>query len=76
MKKLRIDYDSPIDALIAVTKRLSVAEDRHRMTSEEFYDKFTKGQLEDSICFTEWANDYQHFVATRYEIEKHLSHVA
>ncbi len=49
MKKQRIDYDSPIDALIAVTKRLSVAEDHHRMTSEEFYDKFTKGQSEDSI---------------------------
>ncbi len=76
MKKRRIDYNSPIDALIAVTKRLSVAEDHYRMTSEEFYDKYTKGQSNDSICFTEWANDYQHFIAVRFEIEKHLSHVA
>lgn len=32
--------------------------------------------MEDSIDFVEWANDYQHYVALRIEIEKQLRHVA
>ena len=76
MRKERVEYDSPVDALVAITKRLSVYEGRYDMTSEEFFDKFAKGQSEDSEDFVEWANDYRHYVAIRREIEAHLQHVA
>ena len=76
MRKQRIEYDSSIDALVAITKRLSVNEDRYRMASEDFYDKFSKGHLDDSVDFIEWANDYQHYLALRHEIERQIQHVA
>ena len=76
MRKQKIEYDSPIDALVAVTKRLSNYESQYKMASEEFFDKFSKGQSEDSEDFVEWANDYQHFIAIRREIEGNLQHVA
>ena len=76
MRKERVEYDSPVDALVAITKRLSVYEGRYDMTSEEFFDKFAKGQSKDSEDFVEWANDYRHYVAIRREIEVHLQHVA
>lgn len=72
MKKQRIEYDSPVDALVAVAKRLSIYETRYRMASEEFFDKFSKGQLEDTEDFIEWANDYQHYIVLRREIEAHV----
>jgi len=75
MRKQRIEYDSPVDALVAIAKRLSIFETRYRMTSEEFFDKYNKGQSEDSEDFVEWANDYQHYVAIRREIEAHVLHV-
>ena len=62
MKKQISEYNSPVDALIAVTKRLSIFENKYRMETEDFFDKFSKGQMEDSIDFTEWANDYQHYI--------------
>jgi len=65
MRKQINKYDSPVDALIAVTKRLSIFEDRYRMATEDFFDKFSKGQMEDSIDFIEWSNDYQHYLAIR-----------
>lgn len=74
MKKQRIEYDSPVDALVAIAKRLSVYEGRYQIASEEFFDKFTKGQSEDSEDFVEWANDYQHYLAIRREIEAQLQH--
>ena len=76
MRKQRTEYDSPVDALVAVAKRLSVYEDQYQMASEDFFHKFGKGQIEDSVDFVEWANDYEHYVAIRNDIERHLRNVA
>jgi hypothetical protein len=76
MRKQRIEYDSPVDALVAIAKRLSVYEGRYEMTSEEFFNKFSKGQSEDSEDFVEWANDYQHYMALRRELEAQVHRVA
>ncbi|NIA31750.1 MAG: hypothetical protein GWP06_17805 [Actinobacteria bacterium] len=76
MKKQRIEYKSPVDALVAVAKHLSTFEDRYKMATEDFFDRFHKGQMEDSIDFIEWSNDYQHYLAIKFDIEKRLRHVA
>lgn len=76
MKKERTEYSSPVDALVAVAKRLSIYEERYGRTSEDFFDSFEKGKEEDLVDFVQWANDYQHYLAIRFEIEKHLLHVA
>jgi hypothetical protein len=76
MRKQRDEYDTPVDALVAVAKRLSLYENRYHLTSEEFFNGYQNGRMEDSKDFVEWANDYQHYLAIRLEIEKHLPHVA
>jgi hypothetical protein len=76
MRKSIISYDSIVDALVAVSKRLSSFEERHNMASEDFYYKFKKGQVADDIDFIEWSNDYQHYLAIRHELEKQLENVA
>ena len=76
MQKQTTKYDSSLDALVAVAKRLSTYEERYSKSSEEFYDKYSKGSLKDSIDFTEWSNDYQHFLTIRRDLEKHLQNVA
>lgn len=76
MRKQRIEYDSPVDALVSITKRLSVYEARYLVASEGFFDKYNKGKSEDSEDFVEWANDYENYIAIRSEIEGRLQHVA
>ena len=76
MKKQRDEYDSPLDALITLAKKLNVNESRYQMSSEDFFDKFSKGLLEDSIDFIEWSNDYQHYTTVKFDIERHLQNVA
>jgi len=76
MRKQRIEYDSPVDALVAITKHLSSYEARYKITSEEFFNSFIKGQLEDSEDYVEWANDYKHYVVVRRDIEDQLHNVA
>jgi hypothetical protein len=76
MQKQRIEYASPVDAIVAVAKRLSVYETRYQMSTEDFFDKFTKGQMDDALDFVEWANDYRHFMAIKLELEKFRRHAA
>lgn len=67
MIKQRIQYTSPLDALIAISKRLSLYEDKQGINSEDFFDQYTKGQLSDDVIFIEWANDYQHYLSLQSE---------
>jgi len=46
------------------------------MTSEEFFNSFINGQLEDSEDYIEWANDYKHYVMLRRDIVDQLHNVA
>ena len=46
------------------------------MESEDFSEKYFKGQLEDSADMVEWANDYEHFISIRQDIEGQLRNVA
>jgi len=76
MKKQTIKYDSPVDSLVAVSKRLSVYEDKYKRSSEDFYNDFNKGVLDDSEEFIEWSNDYQHFLVIKESIQTRPQHVA
>ena len=76
MQKQKIEYNSNVDALVAVSKRLSQQESKYQMSSENFFDSYSKGNLGDTVDFVEWSNDYQHFLAIRSGLEKQLKHVA
>ena len=75
-QKQRITYDSELDSLVAVAKQLSLFEDRHRISSEDFFHRYSGGQMEDTAEFVEWSNAYQHFLSLRSRLEKQVSHAA
>ena len=72
MRKQREIYTSPLDALVAVSKQLSLYENQHRMDSETFYDRYQKGMTGDDAESVEWANAYQHYVALHQQLESQL----
>ena len=76
MRKQTIEYSSPLDALIEVAKRLNSREIQHQIGSEDFFDRYSRGQLSDDIDFVEWANDYRHYLDLRRDLEKKLQHAA
>jgi hypothetical protein len=43
MRKQTIQYTSPLDALVAVAKRLSIYENQQKMDSEEFFYQYNQG---------------------------------
>ena len=76
MRKQTIQYSSPLDALIEVTKRLSFHEMQEHMVSEEFFHQYRQGRLSDDAEHVEWANDYRHYLSLRKELENKLKHAA
>jgi len=76
MRKQHVEYDSPVDALVAVAKRLSHYEEQYRMSSEEFFDRYSKGMLDDSVDCVEWANSYRHFLAIRSDVARRIDDAA
>ena len=73
MRKQTIHYTTPLDALIAITKRLGLKEGRHNIESEEFYYRYQKGEMGDDAFIMEWARDYQDYLNLRQEIADVLS---
>ena len=76
MRKQTILYTSPLDALVAVTKRLSLYENTHKMDSEEFFYQYNQGQLSDEANLIDWANDYRHYLGLHQALEKRLQDAA
>lgn len=76
MLKQTVQYTSPLDALVAIAKRLNCYEIQHRMSSEDFFDRYSRGQLPDDKEFVEWANDYRHYLGLHQDLEKKLQHAA
>jgi hypothetical protein len=76
MVKETIKYSSSLDALVAVSKRLSLYENQQNMDSEDFFLNYNQGKLSDDVIFIEWANDYRHYLALRQEIEQKLNDAA
>jgi hypothetical protein len=72
MKKQREINTSPLDALVAVSKQLSLYENQHSMDSETFFDRYQKGLIGDEAESVEWANAYQHYVALHQQLENQL----
>jgi hypothetical protein len=68
MRKQRIVYTSPLDALVAISKRLSLYEVQQHMDSETFADRYRKGNVSDDTIFVEWSNDYKHYLALHQQL--------
>ena len=76
MRKQVIQYTSPLDALVAITKRLGLSEDEYQIESEEFFYLYRKGEMGDDADIMEWASDYQDYLNLRQEIASRLRDVA
>jgi hypothetical protein len=68
----RTVYTSPVEALVALIRRLMAYEERYQMTSADFYARYQNGEIGDSADAVEWAGDYQHYVQLKEELEQKL----
>jgi hypothetical protein len=76
MRKQIIEYTSPLDALIALAKQLTIYETQYNIESADFFDQYSQGQTSDDEDFVEWAGCYQHYLALHEELETKLKNVA
>ena len=68
----RMVYASPVEAIDALIRSLVAYEQRYQMSSVDFYARYQKGDMGDSVDFVEWAGDYQHYLQLKEEVEEKL----
>lgn len=68
--KAALNKSSPLDDFIQIIKDLNQLEQRYQMPSEEFYPRFQRGELGDSLDFVRWANKYEIYQETKVELEQ------
>jgi hypothetical protein len=54
-------------------RALVAYEQRYQMSSADFYVRYQKGEMGDSVDFVEWAGDYQHYLEIKDELERRLA---
>jgi hypothetical protein len=69
----RTVYTSPVEALAALIRSLVAYEQRYQMSSADFYARYQRGEIGDSIDFVEWAGDYPHYQEIKEELERKLA---
>lgn len=68
----RTVYTSPIEALTALIRALVAYEQRHQLSSSDFYARYQRGEMGDTADMVEWAGDYQHYLQLKEELEQKL----
>jgi len=51
--------NTPVDDLLDLAQTLMHFEQQYKMTSAEFYEKFNRGEMGDSMDFVQWAGRYR-----------------
>ena len=76
MRKQIVEYTSPLDALIALARQLTLYELQYHMDSAEFFTQYSQGNATDDEDFVEWAGTYQHYLGLHQDLERKLKNVA
>ena len=68
---------NPIDDLLELANQLWEYEQKHQMSSADFYEKYQAGSLDDELqhCL-EWVTTYDFFLKTKRKVEAALIRAA
>jgi hypothetical protein len=64
-----MEKSNPIDELLELHQELCVLEGKYGMTSNEFYEKYQRGEMGDDAEVMHWAATYHAFVELKSRVE-------
>ena len=67
---IKIHQDKILHKIAKIDKDLKKFEEKYKMSSILFYDKFDKGEVDDSADFMIWAGIYEIKVKSNNELKK------
>ncbi len=67
---------SPTEYLHDLLRDLVVFENRFNMSSDVFYARFMRGEIEDDMPYIRWAGRYELYLEAKHKIDSQLAQVA
>jgi hypothetical protein len=65
-----LEKASPLDDFIQITKELGRWELQYKMSSDDFYAKFQKGEMGDKMDFMKWATDFEVYQKKKTKLDR------
>lgn len=60
---------SPLDDFIEVIRDLTMLELKYKLSSQDFFNRFQNGEMDDDIEFIRWANKYEIYQEIKSDME-------
>ena len=64
---------APIDEFVQLVRDLTLLEQKHGLSSPEFYDRFQRGEMGDEMEFMRWATKFEIYEEMKEDLNKTLS---
>ncbi len=64
-----------LDDLLSLARELTEFEHQYGMTSDIFFAKYSRGEIEDAMPFVKWAGRYQLYLDLKSKIQTSLDRV-
>ncbi len=75
-KLIELERDRAERELDDLTGHLRAFESQYQMSSEEFYQRYERGELGDSVDFMEWSSFYDMACAARKHLDRLLGELS
>ena len=60
---------SPIDDLIRLVRELTLLEQKHGLSSSEFYQRYQRGEMGDELDVMRWATEYEIYQEMKEDLD-------
>jgi len=67
-----LENASPLDDFIELVRDLVLLEQQYGMDSDQFYERFQRGELGDDLDYFDWAAKFEMYCQAKEEIEQVL----
>ena len=64
---------APIDDFVQLVRDLTLLEQKHGLSSPEFYERYQRGEMGDEIEFMRWASKFEIYEEMKEDLDKTFS---
>jgi hypothetical protein len=64
---------APIDDFVQLVRDLTLLEQKHGLSSTEFYGRYQRGEMGDEIEFMRWASNFEIYMEIKEDLDKTFS---
>jgi hypothetical protein len=76
MLELMEAHTTPFESILSLMRQLVAFEQQYGLSSDVFYARFMRGEVEDTVPFIRWAGRYELYLEAKHLLENQAQELA